>query len=320
MSPSGLVLGLPERVPREARCVGWPTGPHNQTVRREAIQSVVPGVSRILSEGLQALGLSLSPATVALLAAYAAELTRWNRAINLTGVADERGIVAVHFLDSLAAFREIVRAVSYGNDGECAPGHEGQVARDTRGDDLQRRRARVVDVGSGAGFPGMVIAITQPQLDVTLVESDRRKAAFLDHVRRTLDVANVSVEPERAEVLCKRGLQCQFDLATSRAAARPVAALAYCLPFVRVGGTVALLCGPKCAEDVNGALHEGEDLGSEPSAHDEAEPGRTRTHRHGRTAVRSASVRASSTYDLPWGYGRREVVLVTRMATTSMGI
>ncbi len=97
----------------------------------------------------------------------------------------------------------------------------------------------VVDIGSGGGLPAIPLAIQLPQIRFTLVEADRRKAAFLQHVGGTLALQNVAVSAVRAEVLGHDpAFREQFDRATARAAAPPAVLLELALPFLRVGGLV----------------------------------------------------------------------------------
>ncbi len=136
-------------------------------------------------------GLPLSEAQIDQLATYAAELRRWNERVNLTAIDDEAGIVVRHFLDSLRC------ALSWGD----APGS-------------------LVDVGAGAGFPGLPLKILRPELRLTLVESVAKKAAFLRHVVDMLGLAGVEVVVARAEALGRdaahRG---RYDVAVARAVA-----------------------------------------------------------------------------------------------------
>jgi 16S rRNA (guanine527-N7)-methyltransferase len=100
----------------------------------------------------------------------------------------------------------------------------------------------VIDVGSGGGMPGLPLKLARPQLSVTLLEADRRKAAFLVHAAATLGV-EVEVVAERAETAGRGGLRERFDVACCRAlAAMPVLA-ELCLPFVRVGGRLLAMKG-----------------------------------------------------------------------------
>jgi 16S rRNA (guanine527-N7)-methyltransferase len=100
----------------------------------------------------------------------------------------------------------------------------------------------VVDVGSGAGLPGVVVAIVRPDLGVALLESDARKQAFLTHVAGLLELEGVTVVAERAEDAGHQsGLRDSFDLALSRAAAPPPTLCELALPLLRVGGRLCAL-------------------------------------------------------------------------------
>lgn len=120
-----------------------------------------------LEAGLQALGLALPGAAVGHLLAYLAELQKWNAAYNLTAVRDPLEMVTRHLLDSLAV--------------------------------LPKVEGRVVDVGAGAGLPGVPLALANGALHVTLLDSNGKKARFLRHVQRTLPLTNVEIVEARAE-------------------------------------------------------------------------------------------------------------------------
>lgn len=109
--------------------------------------------------------------------------------------------------------------------------------------------SRVVDIGSGGGVPGVVIAILRPDLSVTLIEADRRKSGFLTHVAGLLGLNGVTVEPIRAEDAGRRAdLRERFDLATSRATAPPPVVCELALPLLAVGGALcALVAGAPVA-------------------------------------------------------------------------
>jgi 16S rRNA (guanine527-N7)-methyltransferase len=149
----------------------------------------------------------------ATLNAYLDELDRWSARLNLTSIPRDqmwaRNVVEVQELLEVAA-------PSAGN--------------------------RVVDIGSGGGVPGLVIAILRPDLSVTLIDSDRRKTGFLIHAAGLLDLAGVVVEAVRAEDFGRReGVREGFDLATSRATAPPPVLCELALPLVRVGGQLCAL-------------------------------------------------------------------------------
>lgn len=173
--------------------------------------------SAALAEGGVRLGVPLSPHTVASLVCYLQELMRWNAKVNLTGLTTERDIISKHFLDSLSAFKLI----------QPAPG-------------LLRPEStlRVLDVGTGAGFPGLVLKIQAPDLAVTLLEPSQKKAAFLHHMIGLLGISGVSVLSARMEALGP-GQAGPFDLVTSRAV-RPELILAEAPRLLVPGGRVLL--------------------------------------------------------------------------------
>ena len=141
-----------------------------------------------LEAGLAALG--LDPALSAPLLAYLGLLARWNRTYNLTAVRDPREMVARHLLDSLAMAPFL--------------------------DDLAARNGSLADLGTGAGLPGIPLAIARPGLRVALVESNGKKARFLREAVRQLGLGNVQVAESRIEAFDAPG---RFDAITARALA-----------------------------------------------------------------------------------------------------
>jgi len=123
---------------------------------------------RRLADGIDRLGVRAGSDVQAQLIAYLKEMVAWNATYNLTAVRDPLEMVTRHLLDSLVVLDFVTGK-------------------------------RVVDVGSGPGLPGLVLAIARPGLDVTLVEANGKKAAFLRHVRRRFKLANVEVVQERVE-------------------------------------------------------------------------------------------------------------------------
>ena len=151
--------------------------------------------------GLERLDISISSAAVDKLLLYCQELQKWNRKINLiardTPAAE---IVEKHFLDSLALLPLLHK-------------HDGSAVGAKKFSPL------LLDVGSGAGFPGLVLAAAMPELRVTLLEPRQKRTAFLRHIARTLGLTNVLVREERLEP--GRSLPEPFDFITSRAVAAP---------------------------------------------------------------------------------------------------
>jgi len=137
-----------------------------------------------LSAGAEALGLKLSPETLARLERYLDLLEKWNAVINLTAVRDRERMVTLHLLDSLTLVSNIAG------------------------------RSRLLDVGSGGGMPGIPLAVACPHLKVTLLEPNQKKAAFLRQAKLELGLEQVSVVAERVE----RWLSPEpFDAIVSRA-------------------------------------------------------------------------------------------------------
>jgi 16S rRNA (guanine527-N7)-methyltransferase len=160
-----------------------------------------PATSRLLRDGASRRGVDLADEQVQRLERYLTLLQEWNRRINLTAIDDERGIVELHFLDSLAITPLI---------------------RDCR---------TLLDVGSGAGFPGAVLAIALPGLKVTAIDAVAKKVAFLQTLRRTV-VPNLEPLHLRDEQLGTR----TFDAAVSRATWDPRIWLQHGASFVAPNG------------------------------------------------------------------------------------
>jgi 16S rRNA (guanine527-N7)-methyltransferase len=162
------------------------------------------------------IGIQLSSAQLSALKRYEEELIEWNQQLNLTAIDQPEKIRIKHFLDSLTCLKAM---------------------RDTPMD-------RVVDVGAGAGFPGLPLKIVCPPMRLTLVESVGKKASFCQHVVDTLGLENVTVLAERAEVVGTLPEHRErYDWALARAvAALPVLA-EYLLPLVQIGGRVLAMKG-----------------------------------------------------------------------------
>ncbi|MFQ3660796.1 MAG: 16S rRNA (guanine(527)-N(7))-methyltransferase RsmG [Chloroflexaceae bacterium] len=172
---------------------------------------------RLLAETAAAWGLPLNPAQLHQFAIYTDELLAWNAHTNLTAITDRPAIYVRHFLDSLALAR------FWGPPP-----------------------ATLVDIGTGAGFPGVLLKILHPALALTLVESVGKKTAFLNHLVGVLGLEQVRVVTARAEALGRDpGEREHYDVATARAVADLRVLAEYALPLLRVGG---LLLAPKGAD------------------------------------------------------------------------
>jgi 16S rRNA (guanine527-N7)-methyltransferase len=165
---------------------------------------------------LRAAGVDRSGASVAALTLYLNLVSRWNRVHNLTGARGNRELLDRHLVESLA----------------IEPLLEG---------------ARVADVGSGAGFPGIPLAICEPRKNFTLIESRAKRANFLRHVVATLALRNVVVAKTRAEDLPE---QPPFDTVLARAVARPAKLLEIVRPLMAEGSVLLLLTSSELAKSL----------------------------------------------------------------------
>jgi 16S rRNA (guanine527-N7)-methyltransferase len=167
-------------------------------------------ISELLAPFLE--GAPLSESQFAQIAAYAALLEKWNARMNLTAVRDPEEIITRHFGESLFAAKLLFPE----------PGTQ----------------ATAIDIGSGAGFPGIPLKIWNPVLDLTMIESNQKKAAFLREAVRTLSLANVKVLAERAEQVSERA-----SLVTLRAVEHFDQILPVALKLTAASGRIALLIG-----------------------------------------------------------------------------
>ena len=175
----------------------------------------------ILIDGLSTFGIKLSSGQISALASYYRELDRWNQKINLTAVRDTKEIAIKHFLDSLLF---------------------GQALE-------QRRDVSLLDVGSGAGFPGMPLKILVPELRVTLLEPNEKKTSFLRHVIGTLDLKDVSVVSKNLRDFCREpDQQGRFSYITTRAVAAEEV-LPYSLALLDQHGRVVLCLADALKDD-----------------------------------------------------------------------
>ncbi|HET8679905.1 MAG TPA: 16S rRNA (guanine(527)-N(7))-methyltransferase RsmG [bacterium] len=169
------------------------------------------------------LNVPLDDAALARFERYLDEVLHWRRRLNIIPTGDAVQIVNLYSIDALLALW-------------AADFPQG---------------CRAVDVGSGAGFPGIPMKIARPDLRITLLEASRRRVGFLEHVCAVLTLDDVEIEWVRAEDFGRRSDRREtYDRSVERAAARIAAALELCLPLVRVGGAAVFLKGPRAHGEV----------------------------------------------------------------------
>ena len=155
-------------------------------------------ISPALDQGLERLGLELALPARRQLIEYLALIARWNRVYNLTAVRDPADMLSQHLLDSLAVVPSLRRQLSHaGSD-----------------DQTTARKIRVLDVGSGAGLPGVVLSIVEPRWEVTCVDAVAKKASFIRQVSAELALLHLQAQHARVEDL---PAQPGYDIVTSRA-------------------------------------------------------------------------------------------------------
>jgi len=162
-----------------------------------------------LVSGAPWLGVDLKPEQLDLFETYYDELIHWNSNINLTAITDYEQVQTRHFLDSLTAI--------------------------LAGKELDN--ACVIDIGSGAGFPGLPLKILYPNLRLTLLEATAKKTAFLKHLKSELSLTDVSLINSRAEEVAHNDLYREkFDIVLCRAVAKMATLAELTLPFLKTGG------------------------------------------------------------------------------------
>lgn len=192
-------------------------------------------------------GVELSEKQLQQFQRYYELLIEWNEKINLTAITEPQEVAVKHFIDSVSAW-----------DKKRFEGAKS-----------------IIDVGTGAGFPGIPLKIFQPQLKLVLLDSLNKRIKFLQTVVDELQLDNVECIHARAEEGAKNPkLRENFDIAVSRAVARLPVLAEYCIPFVKVGGTFAALKGMKFAEEAEEGKKALQILGgSEPVSVEKKLPG-----------------------------------------------
>jgi 16S rRNA (guanine527-N7)-methyltransferase len=180
-----------------------------------------------LVAGARELNIALTDRHLVAFEALYQELMAWNQRFNLTAITDREGVLVRHFLDSLSCLKVLPWA------------------------DL-KAGARVIDVGTGAGFPGVPLKIVCPGMRLTLLEATRKKVMFLEHIVQVLGLQGVQVVHGRAEELGHDlDHREQYDWALARAVVEMPALAEYGLPLVRVGGAMLAQKGEGAAVEVH---------------------------------------------------------------------
>lgn len=180
---------------------------------------------KLLTDTIEKFGLTVSDEVFIRLDKYAEMLVETNKSFNLTAITDEDGVTVKHFADCLSLFGFV---------------------------DIPEN-SRLIDVGTGAGFPGLVIKLFRPDIDVTFLDSTKKKLGFIENVLNEtgLNGETVHLRAEEAAVLPK--YREKFDFATARAVAALPVLSEYCLPFVKVGGSFISMKSADILEEIKAA-------------------------------------------------------------------
>lgn len=170
-----------------------------------------------------------------------------NKVMNLTAITDPEEIEIKHFIDSLSSY-EAIKSI-YGNSSDIG--------------DTGRNQFRIIDIGTGAGFPGIPLSIVMPELSFVLADSLNKRINFVDEVIKDIKISNVETITARAEEIGQSTLRESIEICVSRAVADMTVLLEYCLPLVKVGGSVILYKSGDYKEELERARYAIDILGGE---------------------------------------------------------
>jgi 16S rRNA (guanine527-N7)-methyltransferase len=185
---------------------------------------IILNMEKLVLNARRLFGIHLTGRQLESLTAFENELLKWNEKYNLTAIRDREAIRTKHFLDSFS----------------CSLAWKDQPPR------------RLIDIGTGAGFPGIPLKIIYPKMEITLVESVRKKAEFCRHAIEALKLTTIQVIVDRAELAGQMpSLRESFDWAVARAVAQLPVLAEYMLPFIKVGGKMLAQKGSSAPGEVH---------------------------------------------------------------------
>lgn len=189
-----------------------------------------------LKQGLESFQLVVDDEKINQFLLYYNVLIEWNSFMNLTTITDFEEVVLKHFIDSIS----LIKAMP----------------------DLSEKKYKLIDIGTGAGFPGIPLKIVFPNLEVTLLDSLNKRINFLNEVINKLELKNIEAVHGRAEDYAKPDkLREKYDICVSRAVANMAVLSEYCIPFVKQGGYFAAYKSDKAAEEFESAMEAIDILG-----------------------------------------------------------
>lgn len=183
-------------------------------------------IKKLLIESSMELGVELDEKKISCFIRYMELLKEWNQKINLTAITEDEEIVKKHFVDSISILQSGVI----------------------------KEQMSIIDVGTGAGFPGIPMKIIMPSLNITLLDSLNKRIIYLNDVISQLQLEGIKTVHARAEELSRnKEHREKYDIAVARAVANLNMLTEYCLPYVKTGGYFIAMKGPSVNEEIEGA-------------------------------------------------------------------
>lgn len=205
-------------------------------IMKNEVNSITPEKNIVLEEEMKAIGLTISSQQKEQFDRYYELMIEWNKVMNLTGITQRNEVDIKHFIDSLT----IVRIKNMNNISS------------------------LIDIGTGAGFPGIPLKIVFPHINVVLLDSLNKRLKFLDEVISKLGLVNITTIHGRAEDYAKKTeFREKFDVCVSRAVANLSTLSEYCLPFVKTGGSFISYKGSDAEKEIEQAENAVKILGGE---------------------------------------------------------
>ena len=190
-------------------------------------------ISDILKNWCKSNSLEITEKQLSMFEAYAALLKEWNEKMNLTAITDDEGIAVKHFIDSISVLKTV----------ELKPD------------------SKLIDIGTGAGFPGIPIKIMRPDIDLTLLDSLNKRLVFLSEVCSKLEVNAEIIHARAEEFGHKPEFREKYDYSVSRAVANLPSLCEYCIPYIKVGGSFISMKGPEGDVEIEAAKNAVNTLG-----------------------------------------------------------
>jgi 16S rRNA (guanine527-N7)-methyltransferase len=199
----------------------------NNNIENETneVVSEVPDIKDELIAKAKEAGIKVTKAQAEKFQKYLELLLNWNEKINLTAITDPSECVVKHFVDSLLFLKTV----------------------------SPKQGAKIIDVGTGAGFPGIPIAIMRPDVKLTLLDSLNKRLVFLREVCKELDIEAEFVHKRAEEAGKIKGMRENYDIATARAVARMNTLCEYCIPLIKMKGLFVVMKGPGLDEEMEEA-------------------------------------------------------------------